>query len=226
MTNIQLSNLKSNVACLNAIITRCEEKEIELNENIVKMVCGTDKFKKVAIKKESGKGDNVEKTVFGYVLMLSDSPSKLNVKFAGTTYSIEHHVKRSKGVETISNKIEFVSGHGISKKDFDADKETKSFWTDADQNACTYYSKCDKALIDQYRFSEINVTKRAEKIYAQVEEKYEETKAALIEVIGIDMYNELYNEYEEKQTKKAEKAKQARENKKAENKAKKEEKAA
>ena len=94
MTNIQLSNLKSNVACLNAIITRCEEKEIELNENIVKMVCGTDKFKKVAIKKESGKGDNVEKTVFGYVLMLSDSPSKLNVKFAGTTYSIEHHVKR------------------------------------------------------------------------------------------------------------------------------------
>lgn len=210
MTNIELKSLKSNVASLNYIIGKCEEKDIELTDSIVKIACGTDKCKKVAIKKDNNNGDYVEKTVFGYILMLGDTPSKLNVKFGGVTYSIEHHVKRSKGVETISNKIEFVSGHGISKNDFDADKETKTFWTNADKTACSYYSKGDKALIDQYRFSEINVIKRSERIYALVTEKYEETKSALIDLIGVDMYNELYNEYEENQTKKAEKAKKTK----------------
>lgn len=211
MTNIELKSLKSNVASLNYIIGKCEEKDIELTDSIVKIACGTDKCKKVAIKDKETNKDYVHSTVFNYVLMLSDSPSKLLVKFAGTTYSIEHHVKRSKdGVETISNKIEFVSGHGISKKDFEADKATKSFWTNADKTACSYYSKGDKALIDQYRFSEINVIKRAERIYALVTEKYEETKSALIDLIGVDMYNELYNEYEENQTKKAEKAKKTK----------------
>ena len=102
-----------------------------------------------------------------------------------------------------------------------------------DKDAVGYYSKGDKALIDQYRFEDINVEKRVEKIYNNVLATLESEKANFIANLDADtdeekmsIYNDLYNEYQKELEDKAEKAKQARENKKAENKAKKESKAA
>ena len=165
--------------------------------------------------KESG-----EDSIFGFVLMLTNKANVLNVKFAGSTYSITSG--RTK------NTIEFLSGHGVKASEWNSNELNK-----LDKDAVGYYSKGDKALIDQYRFEDINVEKRVEKIYNNVLATLESEKANFIANLDGDtdeekmsIYNELYKEYQKELEEKAKKAKQARENRKSENKANKEEKAA
>lgn len=237
MTNNEVKNLRSAVSTYNQLVKKAVEKGLlETTEGINKVFAGADKNKKCYVKlsedelkalkdaetlkdndkcKESG-----EDSIFGFVLMLTNKANVLNVKFAGSTYSITSG--RTK------NTIEFLSGHGVKASEWNSNELNK-----LDKDAVGYYSKGDKALIDQYRFEDINVEKRVEKIYNNVLATLEAEKANFIANLDGDtdeekmsIYNELYKEYQKELEEKAEKAKQARENRKTENKAKKEEKAA
>ena len=237
MTNNEIKSLRSAVSTYNQLVKRAIERGlVESEEGLNKVFCGADKNKKCYVKlsedelkalkdaetlkdndkcKESG-----EDSIFGFVLMLTNKANVLNVKFAGSTYSITSG--RTK------NTIEFLSGHGVKASEWNSSELNK-----LDKDAVGYYSKGDKALIDQYRFEDINVEKRVEKIYNNVLATLEAEKANFIANLDGDtdeekmaIYNELYKEYQKELEEKAEKAKQARENRKTENKAKKEEKAA
>ena len=237
MTNNEIKSLRSAVSTYNQLVKKAVEKGLlETTEGINKVFAGADKNKKCYVKlsedelkalkdaetlkdndkcKESG-----EDSIFGFVLMLTNKANVLNVKFAGSTYSITSG--RTK------NTIEFLSGHGVKASEWNSNELNK-----LDKDAVGYYSKGDKALIDQYRFEDINVEKRVEKIYNNVLATLEAEKANFIANLDGDtdeekmaIYNELYKEYQKELEEKAEKAKQARENRKTENKAKKEEKAA
>ena len=237
MTNNEVKNLRSAVSTYNQLVKKAVEKGLlETTEGINKVFAGADKNKKCYVKlsedelkalnqagtlndsdkcKESG-----EDSIFGFVLMLTNKANVLNVKFAGSNYSITSG--RTK------NTIEFLSGHGVKASEWNSNELNK-----LDKDAVGYYSKGDKALIEQYRFEDINVEKRVEKIYNNVLATLESEKANFIANLDADtdeekmsIYNDLYNEYQKELEDKAEKAKQARENKKAENKAKKESKAA
>lgn len=237
MTNNEVKSLRSAVSTYNQLVKRAIERGlVESEEGLNKVFCGADKNKKCYVKlsedelkalkdaetlkdndkcKESG-----EDSIFGFVLMLTNKANVLNVKFAGSTYSITSG--RTK------NTIEFLSGHGVKASEWNSNELNK-----LDKDAVGYYSKGDKALIDQYRFEDINVEKRVEKIYNNVLATLEAEKANFIANLDGDtdeekmsIYNELYKEYQKELEENAEKAKQARENRKTENKAKKEEKAA
>ena len=237
MTNNEVKNLKGAVSTYNQLVKRAVERGLlATDEGINKVFAGADKNKKCYVKlsddeskalkdagtlKDSDKCKESEETsIFGFVLMLTNKANVLNVKFAGSTYSITSG--RNK------NTIEFISGHGVKASEWNSKELNK-----LDKDAVTYYSKGDKALIEQYRFEDINVEKRVEKIYNNVLATLESEKANFIANLDGDtdeekmsVYNELYKEYQKELEEKAEKAKQARENRKSENKAKKEEKAA
>ena len=237
MTNNEVKNLRSAVSTYNQLVKKAVEKGLlETTEGINKVFAGADKNKKCYVKlsedelkalKQAGTLNDSDKckesgedSIFGFVLMLTNKANVLNVKFAGSTYSITSG--RTK------NTIEFLSGHGVKASEWNSNELNK-----LDKDAVTYYSKGDKALIDQYRFEDINVEKRVEKIYNNVLATLVAEKANFIANLDGDtdeekkaIYNELYKEYQKELEEKAEKAKQARENRKTENKAKKEEKAA
>lgn len=237
MTNNEVKNLKGAVSTYNQLIKKAVEKGLlETTEGINKVFAGADKNKKCYVKlsedelkalKQAGTLNDSDKckesgedSIFGFVLMLTNKANVLNVKFAGSTYSITSG--RTK------NTIEFLSGHGVKASEWNSNELNK-----LDKDAVGYYSKGDKALIDQYRFEDINVEKRVEKIYNNVLATLEAEKANFIANLDGDtdeekmaVYNELYKEYQKELEEKAEKAKKARENRKSENKAKKEEKAA
>lgn len=237
MTNNEVKNLRSAVSTYNQLVKKAVEKGLlETTEGINKVFAGADKNKKCYVKlsedelkalKQAGTLNDSDKckesgedSIFGFVLMLTNKANVLNVKFAGSTYSITSG--RTK------NTIEFLSGHGVKASEWNSNELNK-----LDKDAVGYYSKGDKALIDQYRFEDINVEKRVEKIYNNVLATLEAEKANFIANLDGDtdeekmsIYNELYKEYQKELEEKAEKAKQARENRKTENKAKKEEKAA
>lgn len=237
MTNNEVKNLKGAVSTYNQLVKRAVERGLlTTDEGINKVFAGADKDKKCYVKlsdeelkalksagtlKDSDKcKESGESSIFGFVLMLTNKANVLNVKFAGSVYSITSG--RTK------NTIEFVSGHGVKSSEWNS-KELNSL----DKDAVTYYSKGDKALIEQYRFEDINVEKRVEKIYNNVLATLEAEKANFIANLDADtdeekmsIYNNLYNEYQKELEEKAEKAKQAREQKKAENNTKKENKAA
>lgn len=237
MTNNEVKNLRSAVSTYNQLVKKAVEKGLlETTEGINKVFAGADKNKKCYVKlsedelkalKQAGTLNDSDKckesgedSIFGFVIMLTNKANVLNVKFAGSTYSITSG--RTK------NTIEFLSGHGVKASEWNSKELNK-----LDKDAVTYYSKGDKALIEQYRFEDINVEKRVEKIYNNVLATLEAEKANFIANLDGDtdeekmaIYNELYKEYQKELEEKAEKAKQARENRKTENKAKKEEKAA
>ena len=237
MTNNEVKSLRSAVSTYNQLVKRAIERGLVISdENINKVFAGADKNKKCFIKlnddelkalkdagtlKDSDKcKESGESSIFGFVLMLTNNVNVLNVKFAGSVYSITSGRNR--------NTIEFVSGHGVKASEWNSNELNK-----LDKDAVGYYSKGDKALIEQYRFEDINVEKRVEKIYNNVLATLEAEKANFIANLDADtdeekmsIYNDLYNEYQKELEEKAEKAKQAREQKKAENKAKKESKAA
>lgn len=234
MTNNEIKSLRSAVAVYNMLAKRAIERGlVESEEGLNKVFCGADKNKKCYVKlsdvelkalkdngtlkdsdrcKESG-----DSSIFGFTLMLTNYANVLNVKFAGSVYSITSG--RTK------NTIEFVSGHGVKSSEWNSKELTK-----LDKDAVTYYSKGDKALIEQYRFEDINVEKRVEKIYNNVLATLESEKENLINSLIADtyeekvsIYNDLYNEYQRELEERAEKAKKERESKKQ---AKKESKAA
>lgn len=234
MTNNEIKSLRSAVAVYNMLAKRAIERGlVESEEGLNKVFCGADKNKKCYVKlsdvelkalkdngtlkdsdrcKESG-----DSSIFGFTLMLTNYANVLNVKFAGSVYSITSG--RTK------NTIEFVSGHGVKASEWSS-KELNRL----DKEAVTYYSKGDKALIEQYRFEDINVEKRVEKIYNNVLATLESEKENLINSLiadtyeeKMDIYNDLYNEYQRELEERAEKAKKEREAKKQ---AKKESKAA
>ena len=237
MTNNEVKSLKGAVSTYNQLVKKAVEKGLlETTEGINKVFAGADKNKKCYVKlsedelkalKQAGTLNDSDKckesgedSIFGFVLMLTNKANVLNVKFAGSTYSITSG--RTK------NTIEFLSGHGVKASEWNSNELNK-----LDKDAVGYYSKGDKALIDQYRFEDINVEKRVEKIYNNVLATLESEKANFIANLDGDtdeekiaVYNELYKEYQKELEEKAEKAKKARENRKSENKAKKEEKAA
>ena len=237
MTNNEVKSLRSAVSTYNQLIKKAVEKGLlETTEGINKVFAGADKNKKCYVKlsedelkalKQAGTLNDCDKckesgedSIFGFVLMLTNKANVLNVKFAGSTYSITSG--RTK------NTIEFISGHGVKASEWNSNELNK-----LDKDAVGYYSKGDKALIDQYRFEDINVEKRVEKIYNNVLATLESEKANFIANLDGDtdeekmaVYNELYKEYQKELEEKAEKAKKARENRKSENKAEKEEKAA
>ena len=237
MTNNEVKSLRSAVSTYNQLIKKAVEKGLlETTEGINKVFAGADKNKKCYVKlsddelkalKQAGTLNDSDKckesgedSIFGFVLMLTNKANVLNVKFAGSTYSITSG--RNK------NTIEFLSGHGVKASEWNSNELNK-----LDKDAVGYYSKGDKALIDQYRFEDINVEKRVEKIYNNVLATLEAEKANFIANLDGDtdeekmaIYNDLYKEYQKELEEKAEKAKQARENRKSENKAKKESKAA
>ena len=237
MTNNEVKSLKGAVSTYNQLIKKAVEKGLlETTEGINKVFAGADKNKKCYVKlsedelkalKQAGTLNDCDKckesgedSIFGFVLMLTNKANVLNVKFAGSTYSITSG--RTK------NTIEFISGHGVKASEWNSNELNK-----LDKDAVGYYSKGDKALIDQYRFEDINVEKRVEKIYNNVLATLESEKANFIANLDGDtdeekmaVYNELYKEYQKELEEKAEKAKKARENRKSENKAEKEEKAA
>ena len=237
MTNNEVKSLRSAVSTYNQLVKRAVERGLVISdENINKVFAGADKNKKCYIKlsddelkalksagtlKDSDKcKESGESSIFGFVLMLTNNVNVLNVKFAGSVYSITSG--RNK------NTIEFVSGHGVKASEWNSKELNK-----LDKDAVTYYSKGDKALIEQYRFEDINVEKRVEKIYNNVLATLEAEKANFIANLDAEtdeekmsIYNDLYNEYQKELEEKAEKAKQAREQKKAETKTKKESKAA
>ena len=234
MTNNEIKSLRSAVSTYNMLVKRAIERElVESEEGLNKVFCGADKNKKCYIKlsdvelkalkdngtlkdsdrcKESG-----DSSIFGFTLMLTNYANVLNVKFAGSVYSITSG--RTK------NTIEFVSGHGVKSSEWNSKELNK-----LDKDAVCYYSKGDKALIEQYRFEDINVEKRVEKIYNNVLATLESEKENLINSLIADtyeekvsIYNDLYNEYQRELEERAEKAKKERETKKQ---AKKESKAA
>lgn len=234
MTNNEIKSLRSAVATYNMLAKRSIERGlVESEENLNKVFCGADKNKKCYVKlsdvelkalkdngtlkdsdrcKESG-----DSSIFGFTLMLTNYANVLNVKFAGSVYSITSG--RTK------NTIEFVSGHGVKASEWNSKELNK-----LDKDAVCYYSKGDKALIEQYRFEDINVEKRVEKIYNNVLATLESEKENLINSLIADtyeekvaIYNDLYNEYQKELEERAEKAKKEREAKKQ---AKKESKAA
>lgn len=237
MTNNEVKSLRSAVSTYNQLVKKAVEKGLlETTEGINKVFAGADKNKKCYVKlsedelkalKQAGTLNDSDKckesgedSIFGFVLMLTNKANVLNVKFAGSTYSITSG--RTK------NTIEFLSGHGVKASEWNSNELNK-----LDKDAVGYYSKGDKALIDQYRFEDINVEKRVEKIYNNVLATLESEKANFIANLDGDtdeekmsVYNELYKEYQKELEEKAKKAKQARENRKSENKANKEEKAA
>lgn len=234
MTNNEIKSLRSAVAVYNMLAKRAIERGlVESEEGLNKVFCGADKNKKCYVKlsdvelkalkdngtlkdsdrcKESG-----DSSIFGFTLMLTNYANVLNVKFAGSVYSITSG--RTK------NTIEFVSGHGVKASEWNSKELNK-----LDKDAVCYYSKGDKALIEQYRFEDINVEKRVEKIYNNVLATLESEKENLINSLiadtyeeKMDIYNNLYNEYQRELEERAEKAKKERESKKQ---AKKESKAA
>ena len=234
MTNNEIKSLRSAVAVYNMLAKRAIERGlVESEEGLNKVFCGADKNKKCYVKlsdvelkalkdngtlkdsdrcKESG-----DSSIFGFTLMLTNYVNVLNVKFAGSVYSITSG--RTK------NTIEFVSGHGVKSSEWNSKELNK-----LDKDAVCYYSKGDKALIEQYRFEDINVEKRVEKIYNNVLATLESEKENLINSLiadtyeeKMDIYNDLYNEYQRELEERAEKAKKEREAKKQ---AKKESKAA
>lgn len=234
MTNNEIKSLRSAVAVYNMLAKRAIERGlVESEEGLNKVFCGADKNKKCYVKlsdvelkalkdngtlkdsdrcKESG-----DSSIFGFTLMLTNYANVLNVKFAGSVYSITSG--RTK------NTIEFVSGHGVKSSEWNSKELNK-----LDKDAVCYYSKGDKALIEQYRFEDINVEKRVEKIYNNVLVTLESEKENLINSLIADtyeekvaIYNDLYNEYQRELEERAEKAKKEREAKKQ---AKKESKAA
>ena len=234
MTNNEIKSLRSAVAVYNMLAKRAIERGlVESEEGLNKVFCGADKNKKCYVKlsdvelkalkdngtlkdsdrcKESG-----DSSIFGFTLMLTNYANVLNVKFAGSVYSITSG--RTK------NTIEFVSGHGVKASEWNSKELNK-----LDKDAVCYYSKGDKALIEQYRFEDINVEKRVEKIYNNVLATLESEKENLINSLIADtyeekvsIYNDLYNEYQRELEERAEKAKKEREAKKQ---AKKESKAA
>lgn len=234
MTNNEIKSLRSAVAVYNMLAKRAIERGlVESEDGLNKVFCGTDKNKKCYVKlsdvelkalkdngtlkdsdrcKESG-----DSSIFGFTLMLTNYANVLNVKFAGSVYSITSG--RTK------NTIEFVSGHGVKASEWNSKELNK-----LDKDAVCYYSKGDKALIEQYRFEDINVEKRVEKIYNNVLATLESEKENLINSLiadtyeeKMDIYNDLYNEYQRELEERAEKAKKEREAKKQ---AKKESKAA
>lgn len=234
MTNNEIKSLRSAVSTYNMLVKRAIERGlVESEEGLNKVFCGADKNKKCYIKlsdvelkalkdngtlkdsdrcKESG-----DSSIFGFTLMLTNYANVLNVKFAGSVYSITSG--RTK------NTIEFVSGHGVKASEWNSKELNK-----LDKDAVVYYSKGDKALIEQYRFEDINVEKRVEKIYNNVLATLESEKENLINSLIADtyeekvsIYNDLYNEYQRELEERAEKAKKERESKKQ---AKKESKAA
>ena len=234
MTNNEIKSLRSAVSTYNQLVKRAIERGlVESEEGLNKVFCGADKNKKCYIKlsdvelkalkdngtlkdsdrcKESG-----DSSIFGFTLMLTNYANVLNVKFAGSVYSITSG--RTK------NTIEFVSGHGLKSSEWNSKELNK-----LDKDAVCYYSKGDKALIEQYRFEDINVEKRVEKIYNNVLATLESEKENLINSLIADtyeekvsIYNDLYNEYQRELEERAEKAKKEREAKKQ---AKKESKAA
>lgn len=234
MTNNEIKSLRSAVAVYNMLAKRAIERGlVESEEGLNKVFCGADKNKKCYVKlsdvelkalkdngtlkdsdrcKESG-----DSSIFGFTLMLTNYANVLNVKFAGSVYSITSG--RTK------NTIEFVSGHGVKSSEWNSKELNK-----LDKDAVCYYSKGDKALIEQYRFEDINVEKRVEKIYNNVLATLESEKENLINSLIADtyeekvsIYNDLYNEYQRELEERAEKAKKEREAKKQ---AKKESKAA
>lgn len=234
MTNNEIKSLRSAVSTYNQLVKRAIERGlVESEEGLNKVFCGADKNKKCYIKlsdvelkalkdngtlkdsdrcKESG-----DSSIFGFTLMLTNYANVLNVKFAGSVYSITSG--RTK------NTIEFVSGHGLKSSEWNSKELNK-----LDKDAVCYYSKGDKALIEQYRFEDINVEKRVEKIYNNVLATLESEKENLINSLIADtyeekvsIYNDLYNEYQRELEERAEKAKKDREAKKQ---AKKESKAA
>ena len=237
MTNNEVKSLKGAVSTYNQLVKKAVEKGLlETTEGINKVFAGEEKKKKCYVKlsedelkalKQAGTLNDSDKckesgedSIFGFVLMLTNKANVLNVKFAGSTYSITSG--RTK------NTIEFLSGHGVKASEWNSNELNK-----LDKDAVGYYSKGDKALIDQYRFEDINVEKRVEKIYNNVLATLEAEKANFIANLDGDtdeekmaVYNELYKEYQKELEEKAEKAKKARENRKSENKDKKEEKAA
>ena len=234
MTNNEIKSLRSAVSTYNMLAKRAIERGlVESEEGLNKVFCGADKNKKCYVKlsdvelkalkdngtlkdsdrcKESG-----DSSIFGFTLMLTNYANVLNVKFAGSVYSITSG--RTK------NTIEFVSGHGVKSSEWNSKELNK-----LDKDAVCYYSKGDKALIEQYRFEDINVEKRVEKIYNNVLATLESEKENLINSLIADnyeekvsIYNDLYNEYQRELEERAEKAKKERETKKQ---AKKESKAA
>lgn len=234
MTNNEVKNLRSAVSTYNQLVRRAVERGLlATDEGINKVFAGADKNKKCYVKlnddelkalkdagtlKDSDKCKESEETsIFGFVLMLTNKANVLNVKFAGSVYSITSG--RTK------NTIEFVSGHGVKASEWNSKELNK-----LDKDAVTYYSKGDKALIEQYRFEDINVEKRVEKIYNNVLATLESEKENLINSLiantyeeKVSIYNDLYNEYQRELEERAEKAKKEREAKKQ---AKKENKAA
>lgn len=172
MTNNEIKSLRSAVAVYNMLAKRAIERGlVESEEGLNKVFCGADKNKKCYVKlsdvelkalkdngtlkdsdrcKESG-----DSSIFGFTLMLTNYANVLNVKFAGSVYSITSG--RTK------NTIEFISGHGVKSSEWNSKELNK-----LDKDAVCYYSKGDKALIEQYRFEDINVEKRVEKIYNNV----------------------------------------------------------
>ena len=225
MTNNEIKSLRSAVSTYNMLVKRAIERGlVESEEGLNKVFCGADKNKKCYIKlsdvelkalkdngtlkdsdrcKESG-----DSSIFGFTLMLTNYANVLNVKFAGSTYSITSG--RNK------NTIEFISGHGVKASEWNSKELNK-----LDKDAVNYYSKGDKALIEQYRFEDINVEKRVEKIYNNVLATLESEKENLINSLIADtyeekvsIYNDLYNEYQRELEERAEKAKKEREAKK------------
>lgn len=234
MTNNEIKSLRSAVSTYNMLVKRAIERGLVTSEEgLNKVFCGANKNKKCYVKlsdvelkelkdngtlkdsdrcKESG-----DSSIFGFTLMLTNYANVLNVKFAGSVYSITSG--RTK------NTIEFVSGHGVKYSEWNSKELNK-----LDKDAVCYYSKGDKALIEQYRFEDINVEKRVEKIYNNVLATLESEKENLINSLIADtyeekvsIYNDLYNEYQRELEERAEKAKKKREAKKQ---AKKESKAA
>ena len=227
MTNNEIKSLRSAVSTYNQLVRRAVERGLLVSdENINKVFAGADKNKKCYIKlnddelkalkdngtlkdsdrcKESG-----DSSIFGFTLMLTNYSNVLNVKFAGSVYSITSG--RTK------NSIEFISGHGVKSSEWNSKELNK-----LDKDAVGYYSKGDKALIEQYRFEDINVEKRVEKIYNNVLATLESEKENLINSLIADtyeekvsIYNDLYNEYQRELEERAEKAKKEREAKKQE----------
>ena len=136
--------------------------------------------------------------------MLTESTDMLEVKFAGCKYSISDEGVDEEG-KKIPNKTEFISGHGISAKVWNATGKKRAEMTQEDRDAISKYKAGDNILIKEYCFDSLNVKKRIDKIASAVEKAVDDGKAKFIEEVGIDEYNRLYNALQNKTEEKEEK---------------------
>lgn len=204
-TDDELKVLHKKVTIHNAILRELGDTSDKNGKKFKSIMFGADKDKNVYRKmndeelKDSKSDENriqdSGKSVFGYTLMLTESTKSLTVKFAGCRYAINDNGVDDNG-NRMENDIRFLSGHGISQKQWNAKAKDAKKRTKADNDAIRYYDKADKILIDEYCFTTINVSKRVNAIASAVEYAVDTEKTRLIESIGIKAYNKAFNAIE------------------------------